>query len=503
MIPLLGCAPGPRLTSEPTLDTPDHAPLSRVLRVQTEAPAALSVALSGPGVDVAVRFPGRSTFHEVVVNGAKPDRGFELEITLQDERGEVTEERTFDTDPLPDGFPRLDVVALDADAVEPGYRLLTLESGDRGPFLAAVDAWDGEVAYLYDGPENLGDVEWTPEGTFVGLGQGVVELSPDGELSHRWNDVGDPADPAWVPVPFRAEHHEVTRLDADTFVTLTKRSVYSEAYPRSEFDPRITGPATLEDVGVVVFRRDGSAEAPLWYGDALDTGRIGFDSLDRVGLGYDWVHGNAVVPLPDGGWLASARHQDALFALDADGGLRWILASPAGWSEPFVPFLLALDGAPFYHQHGPSLDAAGNVYVFDNHNDGHDPYEPAPTLPPESRVVSFAVDEAAGTATQRFAWRHPEHLLSEALGNATALPGGTVLACYGFLDAEDGQRNVDRGLGKKISRIVEIDPDRAEPVSDLRFWYPADVSREGIKTYRAVPTPTLYPAAAAVERVRP
>jgi hypothetical protein len=265
---------------------------------------------------------------------------------------------------------------------------------------------------------------------------GALELDLAGEVLHRWDDRGDDLDPTWIPVTFRAEHHEVTEVGPDELVTLTHRALAVDTYPRSYEPPRIELPATLEDTGVVRFRRDGTVLSTWWYGDVLDTRRIGFDSLDGAGLGYDWVHGNAVVRRPEGGWLASARHQDALFALDDDGALEWILASPAGWSDALAPKVLALDGTPTYHQHGPAYDDAGRLVVFDNHNEGHNPYEPPPEGPVQSRVVAYEIDAPAHRAREVWSWTHPDGLYSAALGNATPVPGGNVVACYGFLDGE-------------------------------------------------------------------
>jgi hypothetical protein len=502
---LAGCTPRPELLAGPTLTEPVDTPLTRVLQVTTDRPTRLRVHLTGPGVDVDVSWPELRTDHEVPLLGAKPDRVHEVVVELTPTDGRlVTATARFRTEPLPDDFPAHEVLTLAPDRVAPGYRLLTLDSNDRGPFLAAVDAWDGEVAWLYTGPENFGDVKRTPRGTFLGLGQGVLELDPTGVLLRRWNDTGDLTDPAWISVGFGAEHHEVTEVGPDEFAVLTLRRLAVDAYPWSYTDPTFGLAATLQDAGIVRFRADGTELSTWWYSDVLDPFRIGFHSLDVVGGARDWVHGNALIRRPDGGWLASSRHQDALFALDDEGQLEWILASPSGWGEAWAPHLLAPDAGTTwpYHQHGPSFGVDGELVVFDNHNEGHNPYEPAPDALPESRVLAYDVDGDAGTVSQRWEWRHPDHLYSGALGNATALPGGTVVACYGFLDDEGGAPNRDRGLGRKVTRVVELDPDAVDPVSDLRFWYPAERAREGVKSYRAVPTDSLYPDDVTVVRQR-
>jgi hypothetical protein len=507
VLPLLvACGGGrPEVLDGPRLSTPADVPLTRLLTVETDVPTRLSAHLEGPGVDVRVTWPGLATEHAVPVLGAKPDREHTLTLTLSAPGlADAEVEASFRTDPLPEDFPELDVLALDPDRVEPGYVLLPLEAEGIGYWLAAVDAWDGEVAWLYTGPENFGDVRRTPDGTFLGLGQGAIELDALGTLLHRWDDTGDPADPTWIPFPPRGLHHEVGLAGDDALVVLAHRTVSEPAYPVTYVDPSLRRPAQLQDTGVITFGRDGAVRAAWWYADVLDPQRIGFDSLNRFGSMRDWVHGNAVVPAPGGGWLASSRHQDALFSVGYDGALRWILASPAGWRADWRPYLLTVEppGSWTYHQHGPSFDAEGRLVVFDNHNEGHNPYEPPPEGPVESRVVAFGIDEAAHTATMAWEWRHPEGLFSGALGNATALPGGSVVACYGFLDAEGAGDNVARGLGQKVARIVELRPGEEEPVSDLRFWYPRDRAREGVKSYRAVPTPRLYPDDVRVERQR-
>ncbi len=500
---LAGCTRGPEVVAGPELEAPADAPLTRILTASTDVPTHLTAHLRARGLDAVVTWPDAARDHRVLLLGTPPDAAVDVELTFDDGARSTSASLAYDTDPLPDDFPDLEVLTLDPDAVAPGYRLLPLEPADAGPLLAAIDAWTGEVTFLYTGPENLGDVELTAAGTLLGLGVGALELDLAGEVLHRWDDRGDDLDPTWIPVTFRAEHHEVTEVGPDELVTLTHRALAVDTYPRSYEPPRIELPATLEDTGVVRFRRDGTVLSTWWYGDVLDTRRIGFDSLDGAGLGYDWVHGNAVVRRPEGGWLASARHQDALFALDDDGALEWILASPAGWSDALAPKVLALDGTPTYHQHGPAYDDAGRLVVFDNHNEGHNPYEPPPEGPVQSRVVAYEIDAPAHRAREVWSWTHPDGLYSAALGNATPVPGGNVVACYGFLDGEGPDDAAALGLGRKISRIVELRPGVAEPVSDVRFSVPADEGPEGVKAYRAVPAASLYARDVHVDRRLP
>lgn len=489
--------PAPPVVTFTRLEEPADTPLARAFEAGTDVPTRLELRVDTGDRAFTVTFPGATTHHQVPVLGLPPDRAVTLggRVTDLDGRSTELEPLTFTTAALASWFPTIEVLTLDPAAVEPGYRLLPLETGGGFAWLVVLEAATGEVVWVYDGPVDWGDVRATPGGTLVGLDGGALEMDLLGEVRRRWT--GRPGEPGDVPLPWEVLHHELHPLADGGFASLAYGTWEAPAYPVSYDDPTPVAPATLRDTRVVAFDRDGGVRFDWSMAERLDTARIGFDSLDLVGQAYDWSHGNAVVPLDDtGAFLVELRHLDALVVLEADGTVRWVLGDPAGWSLPTAEQLLAAEGElrwP-YHPHGPSLDAAGDIVLFDNAVYGHTPYGEPPAEEPASRVVAYRVDAAAGTVRQSWEWEPPDGpLRSAALGNAAALPvTGNVLAAFGFLDGEAEVLNEAQGRGRISVRVIELVPGRAEPVSDLRVSTPLEVEPEGVKAYRAVPMASLY-----------
>jgi hypothetical protein len=481
---------------------PELAPLARELVVHTDVPTRVTVALSADGVDTAARFPGFSTRHEVPVMGARSGRTHDLTVVVEDEQGQQSGwATTFRTEAVvgPE-FPALEVRSRSPEA-ECDLVLLPLQTPDGRHWLVVVDARDGEVVWWWSSPRDLGDVELTPRGTLLGLSDGILELDWLGNTvryAHTPNVAGGPDD---VVLEQGGLNHEVSELD-DGWIAVASRSVVVPAYPKSYVDPTPrVGDTEIVSQDIVQFGFDGAVRSRWPLVERLDPQRIGFDSLDLLGGGYDWSHANAIVEDP-GGFVVSVRHQDALVALDGVGGVRWILSNPHGWATDVQGLLLSgLSDAEWpLHQHGPAFDADGNLMVFDNGNAGYTPYQPGPTRPLRSRVAAYAIDEGARTAALAWEWSPPVDLDSPALGNVALLPGGHVFADFGFVSAEDGVDNTLAGRPLRSVRLFELEPGRAEPLLDLSIDTDVDEFPDGVKAYRAIPVPSLYPPGVEVLR---
>lgn len=486
---------GPILTSSPT------APLARELTIETDVPGTLSLRVLAEGVDLQVRFPTVSARHVVPVLGAPPGRSITVEATVSaPRRRPVTASATFDTPPLPDTFPTITVRRLDPDVLQAGVLWAPLQTPNGRHWLVAIDPRTGEIVWWYGGPEDFGDLDVTDRGTLIGLADGgFLEIDLLGRRAGRWLAASRPPEVGAVVVDAPGFTHELVETP-EGFLTLSSRIREVDAYPRSYEDPEtLGGPASILEQEVLTVARDGEVTARWSLADRLDVERIGFDSLDWVGA-FDWSHANAVLPDP-GGVIVSVRHQDALVALDPAGEVRWILSNPYGWSPEREALLLdglPPDGWPL-HQHGPSFDADGNLMWFDNGNEGHTPYSEPPGRALETRVTAVTIDEEARTARTAWIWKPPDTALySPALGNVALLPGGHVLANYGFVSGEDGVDNLSAGRPTRSVRVFELDPSSAAPILDLAVDTDPDTAPEGVKAYRVLPAPSLYPPGVTV-----
>ncbi|MCB9688286.1 MAG: aryl-sulfate sulfotransferase [Alphaproteobacteria bacterium] len=493
--------PASLLVVEPSLITVGDAPLSRELVVTTSRPTRLEVRMLAEGLDQTIRWPELSKRHDVALLGAMPDRVVEVDVVVTAEDGALEERRlAFVTEPTASPWVTVEVLHAEPERVSSGYVLLPLQTPSRVFWFGALDLATGELGWQYTGPVNFGDVRMTAEGTLIGLARGVQELSMLGEPLRRMAADPEPGEDV-VPIPWSDLHHELFPLGNGAFASLTHRVVALEQMRLSYVDPTRTGPGRTVDDGIVVFDERGEVFGEWWMTDLLDPLHIGFDALDG-----EWSHGNAVIRSFSGdGLIAEARHQDTLFEVDGSGEVRWILSRPEGWRSPWSERVLQPVGEMAWplHPHGPSVSSDGLLLAFDNGNDGASPYDTGVAAWPRSRVIAWEVDPDAMTVRTAWTWTPPGDLLfSAALGNATALPDGHVVACFGFLDGEGDVSNEEAGRGHRSVRVMEFVPGEEQPVADVRLSLPFDRMPDGVKAYRAVPTPSLYAADVEVERSR-
>jgi hypothetical protein len=437
--------------------------------------------------------------------GLRPDTLHTVTVVLDPDGAADTRSLPLGGDPLPENLPELDVLTLDPAGVSPGHTVFVVTTPNApAAWLLLLDP-EGIPVWWMVSETRLGDLRLTEQGTLIGLGDfDIVELDWLGteHIHYTTQPLG-----TGTRLDIDLVHHEVVPLADGHLLTLDQRVVPVDDLPAAYDDLSTLRAADIVDNGIVELDASGAVVRRVDLADLLPTSRIGFDSLDPqalLGGALDWAHANAVVPDSDGGWVVSLRHQDALVKIDVDGQIAWILGDPAGWPAPWSDALLAPVGEVVwpYHQHAPELsrEADGlHIRVFDNVNDGHTPYTPAPKAPRPSRLVEFLVDEVAGTVEPVWAFELEEEgpLAAFALGDADALDNGHVLGVWGMLCAENGATNLSQGRGNLSARIAEVDPVTGTVVFDLRVGDTRARVPEGWTVYRAERLPRLHPTAIA------
>jgi hypothetical protein len=170
---------------------------------------------------------------------------------------------------------------------------------------------------------------------------------------------------------------------------------------------------------------------------------------------FDWFHINSVAEGDDDTLLVSARHTNAIYAIDrGTGDVRWTLG---GESSDFA----MEDGAAFVRQHDARQLPDGNISLFDN--------QAYPPEDRESRGLVLALDEEGGTASVVREWAHPDEVHAGSQGNTQVLDDGSAVIGWG-----------------SEGRVTEFDPD-GEIVFDAA-WAPADSYRVYRQEWAALPT---------------
>ncbi len=189
-------------------------------------------------------------------------------------------------------------------------------------------------------------------------------------------------------------------------------------------------PAPVErDLSAIGGPRDAKVLDAILQEIDIHSGRVLFEwrSLDHVpvlesysapGSLYDYMHLNSIDLAPDGNLVVSARHTWAIYKLDRrTGEVIWRLGGKRS------DFQMGA-GAQFYWQHDARQLPDGSITVFDD-GAGLQKTES------QSRAVVLEVDERRKTARLSRAYRHPDPILADAMGNVQTLPDGHVLVGWG------------------------------------------------------------------------
>ncbi len=147
----------------------------------------------------------------------------------------------------------------------------------------------------------------------------------------------------------------------------------------------------------------------------------------RAGQIWDYLHGNAIEPLADGGFLLSARNTSSLYRISRHGSVQWTMG---GKNDDFHIVANHPDWQ-FCFQHDVRVLGRGRLSVFDNGGKG-------PGCPRhKARVEEFAYDPDTG-AISRTAVFTSESASSDgrgysvsALGSARYLVNGDLMVSWG------------------------------------------------------------------------
>lgn len=467
------------------LNANGRTPLSGLITFSTRRPARAQLTLVDGG-KTRLLPTGRAAAqeHGYPVLGLNAGRIYELRTQILDGDGGPSGEAhaiTFETGPLPDDLPPMQVRTSFPDRMEPGFTIFGIRRSDRFGdkdycYLLAVDH-AGDVVWLHRPEHSFGDIMRLSNGNilYLSLDNRAIELDMLGNTVNTWiatrllapDQVPDGA----VSVDTETFHHELIELPWGNFAVLSTEMRELDDYPSSETDedaPRENA-NVVGDV-IVEFKRDGTVVNSLSVFDVVDPYRIGYLSLGGywAAKGYpaskDWSHANAMdYDASDDTFVVSLRHQDAVIKIDrSSGALKWILGTPDGWKAPWAEGLLQPQGDLEwqYHQHNAHLTRNGNVLLFDNGNFRAVPF--AAKLPPAenySRGVEFAIDGDARTASQVWFYGGPGTSEYAAfLCGLRRLPKtGNVLINFGGLLSDD-EGNPGESPAENIGwiRMIEV-----------------------------------------------
>jgi hypothetical protein len=171
----------------------------------------------------------------------------------------------------------------------------------------------------------------------------------------------------------------------------------------------------------------------MWEWDALDHYSVldATEDIDLNSYSINPFHINSVSIANDGNLLISCRHLDEITKINIqNGNIMWRMGGSKSRRNQFR-FVNDTVGNffGFSHQHNVIQLSNGNILLFDNGNLKPNPY---------SRAVEYQIDESNRTARKVWEFRHPENIVSTAMGSVQRLPNGNTVIGWGGIDAQSG-----------------------------------------------------------------
>jgi hypothetical protein len=147
----------------------------------------------------------------------------------------------------------------------------------------------------------------------------------------------------------------------------------------------------------------------------------------HAGKAWDYFHGNAIEPLPGGGFLLSGRNTSAVYHISATGKVKWTM----GGKHDTFGIAARHPNWQFCFQHDVREVRTDTLTVFDNGGKG-------PGCPRhKARVEEFAYDPSTGVAhrTTKYssyaASRGRQGYFAWAVGSARFLQNGDLMVSWG------------------------------------------------------------------------
>jgi hypothetical protein len=340
--------------------------------------------------------PNATTSHEVEVWGIPAGSHADLQI-LDHADGVVVGETTssVDMDPAPTDLARVEPV-IHPDAPPTPWLLIASVNPSTGAASLQVVDWAGRPLW------------WLPPSNTL---SGYARIQADGKgilyvTTDRVNDADQPgaiAHTGWDGTttlwPAAHAHHDLLELpDGRVGATAwTVRDVDGELIGGDQV--QIVGEAGVEEVVWDAFDHIPVVENRCWDIFELTDGAVDWTHVN--GLDYDPGHDT---------WLVSLYCQESVIAVDGHtGGIFWGLGGEVG--------SLRIEGDPgFGPQHSPRFEPGG-LRLYDNGMD----------IGAGSRVVHYAVDPGAGTATFAGDWHAPDHGYTGVMGETNAYADGSLV----------------------------------------------------------------------------
>lgn len=351
--------------------------------------------------EVRVALAAGTTWSWQIANDGLPDQGGSVDVIA-----------------APEGIPTFTLTEGEGSPTG-GYVVGASPAAGEGTAVWILDSWGRPVWWsVFDKPEPMAtEARLSTDGLWLEWVRGVP-----GHAFHRRKLDGSRDEDFEVD----EIHHSFIQMPEGGWTVLIEKL------------GEINGQAVIGQ-GLVALDTEGNSTEIFdsWDAMEIDTSDgqatpAGMDSIHDNGLFYDEATDR---------FLVSSFARNSVFAVNrSDGSVAWELG---GNHSDYT----LRSGTPFVEQHGPSLDANGDLLLFDN--GGQDRLA--------SRAVGYTFDEEALTYTQAWEWGADPSVYAAVFGNPERLPDGDLFVNWGSagrLEILDADFNVTWRLDGELGSIV-------------------------------------------------
>jgi outer membrane protein assembly factor BamB len=338
-------------------------------------------------------------YHDITLLNIKPATEYAYRIHSG---GDSSKEFRFKTDSVPD-----DVLGIRKDKIDTtlfnGFILL------RRFFKQGADVIldkEGDIVWYHQYDTALRRAfSWTAQKAILSIYDSARIVETD-LLGNRVLDL----DLEKLGLPFKV-HHEVFYDPSGNIVTITHDS--------ARFDLRKFGGTRnqyLTADGILVLSKEGEVR---WKWNLLDVENpTRFNG--KINLKENWGHANSIALDSQGNYLISFRDFNQVWKIDSENGKVIWKFGENGTIKPEHP------SDYFIRQHSVHFNSRGELMMFDNGD---------LNIRPNSRVLSFTIDEATRTAHPVINVQLPRALSSYRMCSAEMIEPGKYLVCTTRKDA--------------------------------------------------------------------
>ena len=445
------------------------SPLTAELKIETKLPSSISIEVTGAS-PIERSFDSIATSHVIPVLGLYADKLNKVAVSMHYPDGTVVDTVEFQTGPLPDVFPVIEINKVDRSKMELGMHACDIHFANHGKFRS--------MPFIFD---NQGAVRWYLDLSRYGAMLAPFQRLSDGNLLmvsrhqlHEFDMLGQIVGHGEIDNNYGMHHDVLEIIGNRLLICVGKRDA------RIKLGDEIVN---SDSDFIILYDRNRGQLIKGWdLAKLLDVSRNDLNFF-RPG---DWLHMNGLAfDALDGSIIVSGKNQ-GLIKISWNNNLQWIMAPQKNWgragrqgkgmdTKPFLLTAVDENGKPYsrsiqlgdesaenfdfpWGPHAPKYMPNGNIIVFDNGT-----YRNFNDQNRYSRAVEYKIDEENRTVQQvwQYGKERGEDFYSSIVSDVDYYMGSkNVLITSGYLNPR----------GNHSAKIVEVDYETGEELFEATLY---------------------------------